>query len=77
MKDQVVIYRIKCSQQWKLKSTNFGYAKKSWNSLYRCGLTGWYRNMRTTCRMWSSSLTSVNGRTCLKQILKGPGLVHR
>jgi hypothetical protein len=29
MKDQVVIYRIKCSQQWKLKSTNFGYAKKS------------------------------------------------
>jgi hypothetical protein len=26
---QAGIYRLMCSQQWKLKSTNFGHARKS------------------------------------------------
>ena len=79
--DQAEIYGLMCTQQWKLKSTNFGHVKnlRTWSikPSYRCGPTGWYRAMHTTCCLWSSSLTSVNGRTCLNHILKGPGLAHR
>jgi hypothetical protein len=28
---QAGIYRLKCNQQWKPKSTNFGHTKKSWD----------------------------------------------
>jgi hypothetical protein len=41
---QAKIYRLMCTQQWKLKSTNFGHVKNlvtwSMNPSYRCGLTG-------------------------------------
>jgi hypothetical protein len=41
---QAKICRLMCTQQWKLKSTNFGHVKnlRTWsmNPSYRCGLTG-------------------------------------
>jgi len=41
---QAEIYRIMCTQQWKLKSANFGHVKNlgTWSikPSYRCGLTG-------------------------------------
>jgi hypothetical protein len=55
------IYWLMCHQQCRRKSTNFGHTKNlaiwSTNPSYRCGLTGCFRDMHTTGRSQSSSLT--------------------
>jgi hypothetical protein len=46
---QVELYKLMCTQKWRLKSTNFGHTKKSQdtgkNSSYRWGLTGCFSNL--------------------------------
>ena len=72
------MYRLKCTQQWRPKSTNFGHTKKFWdlehNLSYRWGLTGCFRDMHTTSHSQSSYLTSANGRMGSTQTKKGTWL---
>jgi len=58
-KAQAEVNRLMCSKQWRSKSTNYGYGRKSWdmelNPFYRCGLTGCYQAMHMTSRSLSHS----------------------
>ena len=38
---QTEVYRLMCTQQWKLKSTNCGHAKQSWNIEHEPILQTW------------------------------------
>jgi len=69
---QAGMYIITCSQQCKLKLANFGHARQSQDLEHEpILLTGLYRNTHTISQLRRSSLTGVNGRTGLNEILKG------